>query len=267
MLKRAMLSACLTIPVACDRDGSDAAPEAGSTSAAAQGAEGHKARKTDEASNAGAGRAEDSPPAGDKGGTDVALFDKEIRNEPCEFLSSEAVARVAGVSAESIQQRELMGVCTYTWPGGSASLGHLRVQRDADAARRFFENSYADKTGGEVQEDLAKVEAEIERRKAEGKTDVDPADAKKLVTRPAGLAHSAGFTYEDVAGVGDAARFENTRNEMEIAGRKVVSYPNKLHVLVRNLQFSVSFDRKGEPTIYRDENIALAKAVLEKLGT
>ncbi len=77
-----------------------------------------------------------------------------------------------------------------------------------------------------------------------------------------------GITFEAVEGLGDSAAYETTRHETEIGDRVLVSYANKLDVLIGNLSFDVTFvlDGDGSDTkMFRDENIALARAVIDGL--
>jgi len=192
------------------------------------------------------------------------LFTREITKQPCDLLTSDVVAEVAGVNPSLIKQRNIAGFCSYSWEGGKASLGHLRTRKTVEFARSSFENSYQNQTGAEVAKNMKVLDGEIKKQKAEGKTDVGPAQAK-MVTGAMSNLLAGGMQFEDIAGLGDAARFETTRSENQIAGETFVSYANSLNVRVRNFKFTVAFNRKGEPRLYRDENIVLAEAVLKNL--
>ncbi len=215
---------------------------------------------TEAKSVATAGAVDENPPTTSAG----TLFTREITKQPCELLTPGAVAEVAGVDPSILKQRVIVGICSYSWDGGKASLGHLRTRKTVEFARSSFENSYSNQTGEEVAENLGVIDDEIEKQKAGGKTDVDPARAK-MVTGAMSNLLAGGMQFEGIAGLGDAARFETTRSENQIAGETFVSYANALNVLVRNLKFTVSFNLKGEPRLYRDENVALAEAVLKNL--
>jgi len=192
------------------------------------------------------------------------LFEREITKRSCDFLSAEAVARVAGIDSSALEQRSISSMCLYSWEGGQASLGHLRTSKTVEFARSSFENSYKHQTGEEVAQHMAKIDAEIGKQADEGKTDVNPQTAKQVTGAISGML-SGGFQYEDIPGLGDIARFEITRTENQLGGKTFVSYANNLNVLTGNLKFTVSFNRKGEPKLYRDENVALAEDVLGKL--
>ncbi len=192
------------------------------------------------------------------------LFAKEITKQQCELLTASMVAELAGVDPSALKQRNVAGMCIYSWDGGRASLGFLRTRDTVEFARSSFENSYRNQTGEDVAQSMAKIDAGIEQRKAEGKMDVDPEQAKKVTGAMSNL-FSGGMQFEDIGGLGDAASFEITRTESQIGGTTYVSYANSLNVLVSNLKFTVSFNRDGEPKLYRDENMALAEAVLKKL--
>ena len=192
------------------------------------------------------------------------LFEKEITKQSCELLTTDAVASVAKTPASTITQRKMSGMCMYTWESGQASIGHLRVSRTAEAARDSFETSYANQSGEEVADKMEAINAEIAKQKDAGETDVDPEHAK-AVTGAIGSAFAGGFQYEEVPGLGDAARFETTKTETSFGGKTFVSYANTLHVLTGNLKFTVSFNLEGEPEMYRDEAVALAEAILKSL--
>jgi len=192
------------------------------------------------------------------------LFDRDIRKQVCELLTADMVAEVSGVDPSLLEQLNTAGMCIYSWDEGQASLGHLRTSDTAEWARDSFENSYRNKTGEEVKADMDKIQSELEKKNTEGTTDVDPEKAK-TVTGAMSSAFAGGFQYENIDGLGDAASFEVTRTEMAIGGHTIVSYANSLNVLVGNLKFTVGYNLEGEPQLYRDENAALAKAVIEKL--
>ncbi len=108
------------------------------------------------------------------------LFTREITKQPCDLLTPGAVAEVAGVDPSLIKQRNIAGFCSYTWEGGKASLGSLRTRKTVEFARSSFENSYSNQTGEEVAKSMGVIDDEIEKQKAEGKTDVDTERAKMV---------------------------------------------------------------------------------------
>lgn len=192
------------------------------------------------------------------------LYGKEITKQPCDWLTTDAVAAVAGAQASTITQRKMSGMCMYDWESGEASIGHLRISKTAEVARDRFENSYVNQSGEEVADKMAAIGDEIGKQEIAGKTDANPEHAK-AVTGAMGSAFSGGFQYENVPGLGDAALFETTKIETAVGGKTFVSYANTLHVLTGNLKFTVSFNREGEPRMYKDETVALAEATLKSL--
>lgn len=192
------------------------------------------------------------------------LFDREITKQSCDLLTIDSVAKVAGAPVSEITQRKMSSMCMYDWETGQASIGHLRTSETAASARDLFENSYANQSGEEVADKMAAIGAEVEKQKNAGKTDVDTEHAK-AVTGAMGGAFAGGLQYEDVPGLGDAARYETTKTETSFGGKTFVSYANSLHVLTGNLKFTVSFNLEGEPKMYRDEAVALAEAILKSL--
>jgi hypothetical protein len=192
------------------------------------------------------------------------LYDNKITKQPCDLLTAEAVAVVAGVKASAIEQRKMASICLFTWEGGQASIGLLRSDKTVAAARTRFEKSYAGQSGEEVAEAAAQINAQIQKQEDEGKTDGDQQHAK-LVTNALSETFSGGFQFEDIPGLGDISRFETTGTETEFGGKTFVSYANSLHVLTGNLKFTVSFSRDGEPQLYKNECVALARAALRSL--
>ena len=191
------------------------------------------------------------------------LFDKK-NLKPCELLDADSVAAVAGVDVASVEQMEMASMCLYSWEGGSASMGMIRVSKTVESARSSFENSYRSMSRQEVAEGMAKINEQIEKKSEAGETDVDP-EAAKTVTGAMAGAFAGGLQFEDIEGLGDLARFETTRSEVKVGTMTIVSYANSMNVLVGNMKFTVTFNRDEEVRLYRDENIDLARAVLERL--
>jgi hypothetical protein len=198
------------------------------------------------------------------GATVGSMFDESITKLPCALLTAEAVATVAGVTVEALQQQHIAQMCMYSWAHGSAALVSLRTDSDLDMARMGFEYSYRNQTPEEVKESIDALGAEAQRKVAAGEIDVRPEHVKTL-TSAVTENLSQGLQYEDVPDLGDAASLEITQTKTEFEGKMFLSYPNLLAVLVGNLHYSVSFSRDGEPQIYREETRALARAVLEQL--
>ena len=162
--------------------------------------------------------------------TSAGLFDSRLSDHPCRLLRPEMVSAVARVDEDDLKQSEVARMCIYSWEGGSASIAFIRAfGSPADARARFFveHHGFAD--------------PETETR---------------------------GATFESVDGLGDEAVFDTTATETRLGDRTVVSYANNLDVLVENLTFDVSFTRADDAAtgrLYREENVALARAVLEGL--
>lgn len=199
------------------------------------------------------------------------VFDKEMSKKPCELMTKAMVAKVAGVGEDAFEVREIAGMCLFEWDGGNASIGFIRVKKSAEMAATFFANGHKDMSGEEVAAAFDKIGAEAKKKLEEdaekGEAKADPEHVKP-VTSAMGGALSGGLKFEAVAGLGDAAFYEATRSETEIMGKTIVSYANKLDVLVGNMSFGVTFARNdalGEAKMYKDENIALARAVVDAL--
>ena len=193
------------------------------------------------------------------------LFGKEITSKPCDILPPDEFAGVAGVDPSALEQRAMASMCLYSWEGGQASVGLLRVSKTVEAARARFEKSYRNQTREDVAQSMTEINAQIKKQVDKGETEVDPQNAK-VVTGAMSDLFSGGMQYEDIPGLGEIARFEVTRTETQYGDQTFVSYANTLNVLTGNLKFTVSFSRDGEPKLYRDENVALAEAVLRKLS-
>ncbi|MCA9660596.1 MAG: hypothetical protein KC486_19805 [Myxococcales bacterium] len=199
------------------------------------------------------------------------IFDEELRKKPCELLTKAMVAKVAGVGEDALEVREISGMCLYEWEAGNASLGFVRVKKSAEMAATYFANAHMDMSGEEVAAAFDKIGDEAKKKLEE---DAEDGEAKaapehvKPVTKAMGGAFAGGMQFEAVDGLGDAAFYEKTRTETELAGKKFVSYANKLDVLVGNMSFGVTFSLNDEPDaakMYKDENVALARAVVDAL--
>ena len=96
------------------------------------------------------------------------LFAKEITKQPCDLLTPDAVAELAGVDSSALEQRNVAGMCRYSWDGGEASLAHLSTSATVEFARRNFENAYGNQTGEEVAKSMGVIDDEVEKQKAGG---------------------------------------------------------------------------------------------------
>lgn len=193
------------------------------------------------------------------------MYDREITKRACDLLTADAVAIVAGVEPAAVTQSNIASFCIYSWAEGNASLGHMRASKKIKFARTSFENSYRSQTGEELAEQMVEVNAQIKKQQGDTSVAADPKQVEAVTGALSG-ALSGGMQFEDIKGVGDMARFETTRMETQFGGKTFVSYPNTLNILTGNLKFTVSFNLDGEAKLYRDENVALAEAVLEKLS-
>jgi hypothetical protein len=246
-MKIAALFSVLLLCTACGEKKAD--DKAGADESA-----GVKGAASDEAAK------KDPPAAGN-------LFTEDDRKDPCKLLTPKMVAEVAEVAHEALQQRTLGGMCVYSWKGGQASLGFVRVGKTAEERKERFDREHKSMTGEEVKAAMGKVADTLATRKKEGKTDVAPKTAK-TVTKKVGGVFNKGITFEPEEGVGDKAMFETTKTEQNIADTTIISYANKMGVLYRNMSFSVMFSKKDGPQgkQYRDEVVALGKAVVAGLS-
>jgi hypothetical protein len=207
--------------------------------------------------------------AADKAAAAVArVFPKELRKKPCTLLTPEMVGKIAKVDANTLTTLEVMGMCIYEWEGGKAQLGFIRIKKSAEDLALYWENGHKNMSGEEIAAAMAKIGDAAEKKlSADAKAGTAKADAKnvKPVTNALSGAMKGGIQWERIEGIGDAAAFETTRSEIEVMGKKIVSYANGLDVRIGNMSFGVSFDRDGEPKMYKDENIALAREVIAKL--
>lgn len=203
--------------------------------------------------------------------TTAHVFDEALTEATCDLLTTAMVASVAGVAAEAIEQREISGMCLYSWDGGNANIAFVKTYESADAARQRFENEHESMTGTEVRATMAEIgdgAREKLREDAAAGAEVPDPEAVQPVVGAMADSMDGGISFEAVPGLGDLAAFETTRHVTSFGGQTFVSYANKLDVLIGNLTFDVSFafdEDPGEAKMYRDENVALARAVLEGL--
>lgn len=197
------------------------------------------------------------------------VFPDDFGKKPCEVLTPSMVAKVANVSAEGLTSKEMMGMCLYEWEGGNANIGFIRVSATAEHARKRWENAHKNMSPEEVKAAFEKIgdaaEKKLEADAKKGEAKADPKHAKPVLNAMGG-GLSGGIQWEHVEGLGDAAAFEATRHENKILDQTIVSYANKMDVLVENISFSVGFSLDGEPKLYKDEGIAVAREVIAGLG-
>ena len=199
------------------------------------------------------------------------LFGEELRKDPCALLTTEMVASVSKVPAETIEHKKASVLCIFEWEGGNASIGFITAFKSIESAETRFANAHKSMTGAEVKEAMDKIGegAKGELDKAADKGKKTPSD-KSVDTVTSGVAKSmgGGIKFEPVEGLGDQAFYDSSRHETVIAKTSIVSYANKLDVLIGNLSFSVSYsldapDHQGK--MHKEEVIALAKLVLAGL--
>ena len=151
------------------------------------------------------------------------------------MLPPAMVAEVLSVPEGELKQMKIMG-CNYTWESADekqtadASIMSIWIKKDAAAARQWFENATKTQTAEEIKAAMAKVKAKAKESK-EVDTKVKEKTVDQIGDAVTGML-AQGVTYEDVAGVGDAARVE--KNE------------GALTVLVGNMVFNVRA-YKGPP--------------------
>lgn len=196
--------------------------------------------------------------------TSGKAFDKSISKEGCDILTIDMVSEVAGVPVSDIEEKRSRTTCRFSWEGGQAFLVSLRTSGTPEYARQSFENSYTTKTGDEVAAQLDDVADQVEKQSDEGKTDVDPDQARQVTDSMASV-FGGGMIFEPIEGLGDEASFETTRSEVKAGGNTYVSYANSLTVLTGNLVYTVHFSRGDGSTMFPVEAEALARAVQEVL--
>lgn len=203
----------------------------------------------------------------------AASYDEALAGDPCALLTPAMVAAVAGVPESQLEQRAMKtgNMCIYSWDGGNASIAFVKVHDSADKARSRFESEHQSMTGEEVSAAMAEIgkrtKEKLEEDAAAGEDVPDPEQVEP-VTGAMAEALDGGISFEPVTGVGDLAAYETTRHETRLGGQVFVSYANKLDVLTGNLTFDITFaldDEPGEAKMYRNEAIALARAVLDGL--
>lgn len=171
----------------------------------------------------------------------VARFDESLEDDPCAVVTKQQVADAFGVPLTEIEQSSI-STCEYEWEGGAEDNLNVEIYihdvfDSVTAATTHFNNATRSMSGAEVAsamgkikgelEDSGKVDAEGQRKSAEGVTSIFGAD---------------GFTFVDVPGVGDQARFDTGTGE--------------LNVRVDNLYFSISAYRGPGMEMPDELNIA-----------
>ncbi len=167
---------------------------------------------------------------------EVKSFLKDQRKKGCEMLPPAMVAEVLAVPEGELKQMKIMG-CNYSWESADeqqiaeASIMSIWIKKDAAAARKWFENSTKTQTAEELKAAMAMVKAKAKESK-EVDTEVKEKAVDQLGDAVTGMFPEGGIKYEDVAGVGDAARVDENEGA--------------LTVLVGNMVFNVRA-YKGPP--------------------
>ena len=144
--------------------------------------------------------------------------DKEFRKKACDFLTPEMVSGAFDVPAKELKQTKIMG-CIYSWNKDdqtlNAQLMLIMVHKSLDRAKLWFKNSTANKTKAQLDQEMEKVKAEVQKRK-----ELDTNLKKKTAGNITDLAKMGmpkeGVSYEDVSGVGDEARISNTDGMLNV---------------------------------------------------
>ncbi len=213
---------------------------------------------------AGTAAAEPSSVAKGAGG----LFDESIREDPCALLTGEMVAKVAKVEADKVEQRKIRGMCLYEFQGGNAGIAFVKTYKSVEMANTRFTNGHKGMTGAEVK---AAMDTIADGAKDKLATEADkgkkvPGDkAVEVVAGGVAKSMGGGIQFETVEGLGDKAAYDITRHETIIADTKIVSYANKIDVLLGNLGFSISYslnaaDHQGK--MHKEEAVELSNLVL-----
>lgn len=183
-----------------------------------------------------------------------ASDDKTLRKRGCDVLTAQMVAGVYGVPADELKQIKIMG-CVYTWKKDGqivdAKVMMIRAHKTLDAAKTWFGNVTATKTGEQLAAEMDMVRDEVKQRQ-----ELDTDLKKKTAVDMAALAKMAmpegGITYGDATGIGDEARISNADGVM--------------WVRLGNLTFQVAgYHGPEQPRIQVDpKNLkGMAKAAME----
>lgn len=165
---------------------------------------------------------------------EAVLFAKDQRKKGCEMLPPAMVARVLEVPEAELEQQEIMG-CIYSWEGGGkvaeASIMSIWVKKTPEDARTWFDNSTKTVSAEELQAQMAKVK-ELAKEREEIDTKAKEETVDQVGDMVVGMTPDQGYRYEDVPGLGDAAR--------------VQTHEGAVTVLLGNMVFGVRA-YKGEP--------------------
>ncbi|MGD8495431.1 MAG: hypothetical protein PVF05_04520 [Gemmatimonadales bacterium] len=125
-------------------------------------------------------------------------FDEAVGEDDCAVLTLSDVAAVTGVSADDIEQRAMMGTCTYAWDGGNLNLLSARVHDSVDRARRYFSRFTEDVTA----EDIAAAKKQF--REELDEEDMDEGE-KAVAGAMAGAMEERDIGHRPLPGLGSEA--------------------------------------------------------------
>lgn len=156
-------------------------------------------------------------------GDSAARFDHDMAKRGCELLTAELVGSTFDIPVDSLTQRKILG-CRYDWQDQTntleAAISMIRVHDTEAAAVEWFTNATSDRTAEEMAAQLAKVSKRLDER-----PELDTTAKKSMAKKLLATIGTQGVTFENVAGVGEAAR---------------LSEEGTLYVRVDNLTFMVS---------------------------
>ncbi len=141
------------------------------------------------------------------------LFDKELRKRACEILSPQLVASTFDVPEAELKQHKISG-CIYSWSSGDqiveARFTTIMVHKTTERAKTWFQNATKNLTTAEAQAQMDEITKRVTARMEE-KNQIDPKTTKQVTDLTGGMLAGSGgdegFQFEDIAGVGDEARF------------------------------------------------------------
>lgn len=216
-----------------------------------------------DASTPGASAFTPAAPTAQAGG---ARFSEDVEKRDCELMTAAMVSKVSGVPESELNVSTPAGGCSYAGGGVTARLMFVDVGKDAKTQAERFSRAYRNKTAAEVQEDMAKVSAQVDRRLDAGKIDGRTARGAKAVGNAVASGPlSSGLTYRELSGPWDKALLDESIHTVKVAGREYRSHANKIHVLVSNLEFSITYETRGEAVSHEAKLVELAKVVTEAL--
>jgi hypothetical protein len=143
----------------------------------------------------------------------AARYDRSISKKGCEILTADGVAQAFGVPAGSLKQMKVMG-CLYTWKEGDQTLearvNMIQAHPSEAAATSWFERATRDRTAEENQEALDLAMGRVKEQAKDGKLgkSVTPGAVDTVGQTLAGAVAPGGTRYQDIDGVGAAARVQ-----------------------------------------------------------